>query len=376
MCAVAFIIAAPAASAPAGVYKFSVVVAFTGSANGGPPASGLIRDGANNLYGTTSNGGLGRGVVYEITPSGTQTVLHEFAAQPDGSSPQSDLTMDALGNLYGTTDTGGAHNLGAVYKIATDGTETVLYSFAGSPGDGANPQGGVILDGKGNIYGTTSAGGTHYVGTVFKLKSDGTEKILHNFAGLTNDGALPEADLIADTAGNLYGTTVNGGPGDFGTVFAIGPTGKEKIIHFFQGVSDCAYPHAGLTSDGKGNFYGVAANGGHDGAGCVFHLTRSGDMNVIYTFTSGNDGGAVWGGVILDSKGDLYGTTAAGGFYNYGTAFKLTPSGKETVLYAFANASDGSFPYDGLVEDTLGNFYSTTAYGGTYGRGDVFELAK
>jgi uncharacterized repeat protein (TIGR03803 family) len=374
VCVLALVVAVPAASAPAGAYKFSVVVGFTGSANGGPPASGLIRDGANNLYGTTSNGGYGWGVVYKVTPGGTQTVLHAFGAKPDGEDPQSDLTMDAQGNLYGTTDTGGTYNQGTVYKIASDGTESVLYSFAGAPNDGANPQGGVVLDAKDNIYGTTSAGGTHYVGTIFKLKPDGTEKVLHNFAGLTNDGALPEADLIADSSGVLYGTTVNGGPGNFGTIFEVGPTGKEKILFFFHNVADGAFPHSGLINDSKGNFYGTVANGGPNGSGAVFHLTKSGDLNVIYRFTSGNDGGAVWGGVILDAKGDLYGTTAAGGFYNYGTAYKLTPSGKLTVLYAFADASDGGSPYNGLVEDTLGNFYSTTAYGGPNGRGDVFKL--
>lgn len=365
----------PAMSASPGAYKFSVITSFTGSVNGGPPTSGLIRDGANNLYGTTSNGGSGRGVVYKIAPDGAPSVLYTFEAMPDGTSPQSDLTLDGQGNLYGTTDTGGTHNLGTVYELAPNGTEKVLYSFAGSPGDGANPQGGVVLDAKGNIYGTTSAGGAHYVGTVFKLKRDGTEKILHNFAGLTRDGALPEADLIADSSGILYGTTVNGGPGNYGTIFAIGPTGKERVLFFFHGAGDGAFPHAGLISDGKGAFYGTAANGGQNGAGCVFHVAKSGDLNVIYTFTSGNDGGAVWGGVILDPKGDLYGTTAAGGFYNYGTAFKLTPAGKETVLYPFAGASDGSYPYNSLVEDTLGNLYSTTAYGGGDGRGDVFKLA-
>jgi uncharacterized repeat protein (TIGR03803 family) len=163
---------------------------------------------------------------------------------------------------------------------------------------------------------------------VFKLSPAGTETVLHSFTG--HDGAHPVAGLIADAAGNLYGTTLEGGasnacPSGCGTVFKLSPTGSETILHSFTGEGDGAYPYAGLTRDAAGNFYGTANHGGTHGNGVVFKLSPSGTETVLHSFTGGADGGPPSAGLVRDPAGNLYGTTANGGASGYGVVFKLTP---------------------------------------------------
>ena len=260
--------------------------------NGTLPMASLTFDSAGNLYGTTHSGGpTPDGSVFELMPATdgtwTESVLHFFAQGPaDGFGPTSNLIFDSSGNLYGTTEYGGAHSFGTVFKLSpgTDGTwtETLLYSFLKK--EGQNPWGGLIFDSSGNLYGTTQAGGAYagnaLSGTVYELSPNGdgtwSEKVLHSFGNGT-DGAQPMAGLVADPAGNLYGTTFRGGANSAGTVFKLTPVGDgtwtEKIVHSFGKGTDGSTPfHSSLIFDSAGNLYGTTSAGGKYGAGTVFRI--------------------------------------------------------------------------------------------------------
>lgn len=201
-----------------------LVHSFTGGkADGAYPTAGLIADAKGNLYGTTYSGGAsGKGVVFRIAADGTETILHSFAGgNADGAHPSAGLVMDHAGNLYGTTYSGGASRKGIVFKLEPDGTEIVLHAFAGGAADGAFPSAGLLRDSAGNLYGTTQAGGTTDNGTVFKIATDGNTSILHSFASDTAEGVGPSAGLTMGRAGGLYGTTYSGGTSDKGAVFRI-----------------------------------------------------------------------------------------------------------------------------------------------------------
>jgi uncharacterized repeat protein (TIGR03803 family) len=260
--------------------------------------------------------------------------------------------------------------------LSTTGQETVLHSFAGGA-DGGEPHGGVIQDAKGNLYGTTYYGGAAKHGVVFKLSKTGKETVLYNFKG-GSDGSNPAAGLIQDSMGNLYGTTSYGGTADHGVVFKLSKTGKETALYSFCSQSGCAdgdRPSAVVTLDSKGNFYGTTEYGGA-GYGVVFKLGKTGKETVLHTFTNDQgknvDGAYPLAGVIQDSEGNLYGTTSSGGTYVYsGTIFKLNKAGKETVLYSLTGG--GSGPLAGVIRDSKGNLYGTTYTTGFDG-GAVFEL--
>jgi uncharacterized repeat protein (TIGR03803 family) len=303
----------------------SVLHSFTGG-DGSVPYAGLVIDPAGNLYGTTLFGGSsGYGTVFKLDPAGPETVLHSFTnAAGDGGDPFAGLLLDTVGNLYGTTEIGGAFGYGTVFKLDPSGTETVLYSFTNAGGDGAYPLAGLVIDPVGNLYGTTDDGGSSGYGTVFKLDSSGSETVLHSFTNAGSDGAYPFAGLVMDTAGNLYGTTVQGGASNYGTVFKLDPFGTETLLHSFA-YSDGAAPVAGLVIDPARNLYGTAHGGGPSGNGVVFKLDPSGTETVLHSFTnSDGDGGDPEGGLVMDPAGNLYGTTFEGGSSNYGTLFKLT----------------------------------------------------
>ena len=295
------------------------------------PMAGLVVDKLNNLYGTTavsSPYGYG-GTVFKLAMDGTETVLHTFPSQDgDGDSPQAALIMDKAGNLYGTTYFGGAHGNGTVFEVTPDGTEKVLYSFGEQSGDGGNPAARLVFDKHGNLFGTTSAGGAYGCGTVFELTPSGTETVLYSFGSQDGDGAYPVTGLIRDKEGNLYGTTTMGGnPGCFGvtcgTVFKLSPNGIETVLHRFGSQSgDGGYPMADLVFDKQGNLYGTTSELDGDYTGTVFKLSPTGDMTILHTFT-GQEGGAR-GGMVFDSHGNLYGTTGGGGAYSRGTLFKLS----------------------------------------------------
>jgi uncharacterized repeat protein (TIGR03803 family) len=328
----------------------------------------------------------GCGVVFELSPNGSggwkQTVLHTFAAPPDGANPLfSPAIFDKSGNLYGTTQWGGAFNVGTVFELSPVGaswTVNILYSFTGGA-DGGHPAAGLILDEAGNLYGTGQTGGANAQGTVFKVAPSGAETLLYTFGSQSGDGSYPFAGLVLDQTGNLYGTTLSGGAHDGGTVFKLTPTGTETVLYSFGSQSgDGSNPYAGLVFDKTGNLYGATYSGGTNGGGTVFKLSPTGTETVLYSFGSqSGDGSNPYGGsLVLDNNGNLYGTTVGGGAHGDGTVFKLTPTGTETVLYSFGSQSgDGSKPWAGVVLDEKGNLYGTTQAGGAYGAGVVFEVS-
>jgi uncharacterized repeat protein (TIGR03803 family) len=372
-------IAAPRAHAQ----TFSVFHDFTGGSDGANPFNGLTANG-KVLFGTASSGGASNfGVVYKINAANKDIVLHTFTGNPDGASPNAGVIRDKAGNLYGTTTAGGSAGAGTVFKI-TGKKETVLYSFAGKP-DGSDPEADLASDSSGNLYGTTSQGGANSNGTVFKLtppaKLNGpwTESVLYSF-GTGTDGQIPVAGVSLDKAGNLYGTTSAGGAYGYGTVFQLTPgtVWKENILHSFQNGNDGSVPYAGLIADKSGNFYGAATQGGANGGGTTFELTPSGSgwtFAVIYSVPGWGISGS-FRNLVLDSSGNLYGTTHCDGDDSSGTVYELTPSSgtwKYNLLYSFTGGTDGLYSYSNLVLRE-GSLYGTTAYGGSQAAGVIFEV--
>jgi uncharacterized repeat protein (TIGR03803 family) len=370
----------------------AVLYSFANSPDGATPNYVTpVFDKDGNLYGTTAYGGAyGFGTVFELSPSGTETILHSFNFNgTDGNYPYSGLVLDKKGNLYGTTTNGGTYALGTVFKLASSGTETILWSF-GSGTDGHLPQNGLVLDSNGDLCGTTPSGGTYNEGTVFELKRSGKrETILHSFDFNGTDGYVPHASLVRDKEGNLYGTTIYGGAycgyeGGCGTVFEVTVSGTETILHSFDyNGTDGTNPYASLIMDKEGNLYGTTSYGGTYNWGTVFELTQSGTEwteKVLYSFGQVvGDGRYPYAGLIMDKKGNLYGTTVNGGTYNScatgcGTVFKLALSGAETVLHSFGASGDGQNPQGGLVSDKEGNLYGTTSGGGAFSYGTVFKV--
>ncbi len=337
--------------------------------------AGVIRDAKGNLYGTTELGGaLGLGTVFKVDPEGKETLLHSFGSSGDGSTPYGSLILGKKHNLYGTASQGGAFGLGTVFRIDRKGNESVLYSFGSQPGDGTRPWADLIMDLQGNMYGTTSTGGAFGEGAVFELTAAGQEIVLYSFGAQTKDAAGPYCGLVMDKKGNLYGTTLGGGAYGQGTVFELTPTGTETVLHSFAGgTKDGANPWAGLVMDKKGNLYGTAAGGSHN-LGIVYKVTPIGNETVFYNFgTQSGDGQNPYAGLVIDKTGNLYGTTVVGG--GFGTVFTLTPAGQLTKLYAFQNQSgDGWFPYGRILRDKTGNLYGTTLQGAYYLNGTVFKL--
>lgn len=313
-----------------------------------------------------------------VQPAGAQTfsVVYTFTGGADGANPFANLLLSG-GVLYGTTSGGGAQNAGTVFTVnTTTKAETVLHSFAGGRTDGSAPLGGLIANSAGNLFGTTYTGGAHNFGTVFKIPAaGGSLTILHSFKGPPSEGSGPSGTLVMDHAGNIYGTTYSGGDtSGYGTTFEITAGGTYSTGQSFS--PDGALPRAGLfLSDGI--LYGTTYGGGaHLFGGTVFQVEVT---KPLYTFTGGADGSQPEDSLIGDGEGNLYGTAAGGGdgsFGNgHGVVFELNPTtGQETVLYTFTGP-DGSSPTGALVRDGNGNFYGTTTQGGAFGHGTVFELS-
>ncbi|MFZ0684142.1 MAG: choice-of-anchor tandem repeat GloVer-containing protein [Terriglobales bacterium] len=309
------------------------------------------------------------------------TTLYSFKGGADGGSPYfGDLVLDAKGNLYGTTLAGGvAPGLGVVFEVTPAGKEKVLHAF--NSADGCSPYAGLILDATGNLYGTTGACGGYGYGTVFEITKKGTEKVLYSFTGGA-DGGQPFAALVRDTEGNLYGTTNVGGIlGSYccGTVFEVAPSGSETVLHAFAGGADGEYPVAALVRDAKGNLYSTTGQNGAYCCGTVFELTPSDTENILFNFNYTDGTGPGPNRLVRDAKGNLYGTTSGGGASGNGTVFELTKEGTETVLYSFTGAADGFAPYGGAIRDAKGNLYGTTFQGAgqgcnTDGCGTIYEL--
>jgi uncharacterized repeat protein (TIGR03803 family) len=372
------------------------------------PYAGVIFDKAGNLYGATAQGGAYRqGAVFEMTQRAgggwTETIVHSFSHPgTDGWFPFAGLTLDAAGNLYGTTIYGGAHASGTVFELspasAGEWTETILHSFNANT-DGNNPQGSLVFDAQGNLYGVAYGGGktsncTGGCGTVFELtpQSDGgwSETILHTFTNNGLDGYNP-VGVILDSEGNLYGTTVYGGSSNAGTAFKLSPQfgggWSETILHnFSKNGTDGSYPQGGLVFDSKGNLYGMTPSGGTvvPGYGTAYELSPAAGgtwtEKVLYNFNPGA-GNPIYpfATPTFDAKGNLYCTTQQGGAYGWGSVFELKPAKSgpwiESVVHSFQNNNlDGTQPYAGLTLGPSGDLYGTTGGGGTKGGGTVFEI--
>jgi uncharacterized repeat protein (TIGR03803 family) len=380
-----FGLGAAAANPAAQAQTFSVIYNFTGGNDGAVPYNGFVA-GGKTFYGTASAGGAsGNGVVFKINTNGVETVLHSFSGGADGATPWGQLLRAKHGIIYGTTTAGGSSGAGTVFEIEGE-TESVLYSFAGGT-DGATPLSGLAEDAAGNLYGTTSAGGANGNGTVFKLTAPTTkgraggawtETVLYNF-GAAPDGATPYAGVSFDAAGNLYGTTSAGGAYGYGIVFQlVANSWSENILHNFQDGDDGAVPYAGLVASKSGNFYGAATEGGSNGGGTVYELTSAGgtwNFNVIYSVPGWGISGT-FRNVLLDSADNVYATTHCDGANNAGTVYKLSLSRgawEYTLLYTFTGGNDGLYSVSDLVLND-GKLYGTTLYGGEDNNGVVYEV--
>ncbi len=386
-----------------------ILYRFLGGADGSNPFDGLL-DVAGDFYGTTRGGEPGGfGTVFKLTPSlvgYAETVLYAFrGGSADGSGPLGGLIADKTGAFYGLTYGGGSGYYGTAFKLTPSGggySESIIYFFHGT--DGSNPNGTLISDASGRLYGTTTAGGADGFGTVFRLAPSGTgysEAVLYSFKG-GSDGATPRAQLLAAGSNLFYGTTLNGGgtscnssaTAGCGTVFRLKLTASgatESIVYRFQAGSDGANPYGDLIADSKGGIYGTTGRGGNQGSACgtegcgaVFRLTparkRRFTESIIYRFKGGGDGLGPVAGLVASANGTFYGTTLlGGGAANAGTVFALTPvkSGgyTERVLYRFgANQADGASPSADLIFGGGNALYSTTSSGGTSSHGTVFSI--
>ncbi len=373
-----------------------VVYSFQGGSDGSEPWGDLVQDGGA-LYSTTLLGGAaGVGTVFKLAPSRgafTESVVHTFAGSADGAYPWQGLSTDILGSLYGVTGSGGSAGAGTAYKLTSKG-ETTVYSFQGGT-DGSNPTGFSNEDLLGNVFGTTEGGGATGNGTVFKLTPTRTgysEQVIYSFQG-GNDGQTPHGGLLEDLLGGLYGTTYTGGPGNAGTVFKLTPSFSgsyhESVIHSFNG-ADGAIPNANVIEDLSGTLYGTASFGGtgtcsstydgFGGCGTVFKLTPTWNgytETTLYSFQGGTDGATPNGGLFKDLSGNIYGTTYYGGANGAGIVFELSPQRNgtyvENVVWTFGAQSDGAHPAAGLLPYG-GGLYGTTRFGGAINQGTVFSL--
>ena len=368
--------------------KLVVLHTFNGS-DGEFPAGGLIRGSDGNFYGATFAGGtFGGGTVFRMTPAGKITTLYTFTGTftggHDGLNPTASVIRDAAGNIYGTTNFGGTANVGTVFKITSANKETVLYSFTGGA-DGSQPIADLIRDAHGNLYGTTIYGGTctelpNGCGVVFKVDPTGKETVIHDFQGGI-DGGGPAGGLVMDSAGNLYGTTAGLGLFNAGTVFKIDPSGNKTILYNFE-------PGSSMDGNGPGTdlafgpgqiLYGTTSAGGDVnfcapfGCGTVFKLDTHDVETVLHGF-DGADGATPGGPVARDSAGNLYGTAASGCADNWGCIYKIDTSNHETVLYSFTNGNDGGSPDGRLYVLPNGTIFGTANNGGTSDMGVVFKL--
>ena len=372
---------------------------FEGSSDGsGPWSDYFISDAKGNLYAATAAGGTyGAGVVFMLTPAGKETVLYEFKGQSngDGAGPHGRLAFDAKGDIYGSTQTGGTNGTGTVYRLSPkkgEGwTEKVIYTFSATGADGTAPSAGMTIAADGTMYSTTPDGGAFGAGTVFSLKkaSKGWKQtVIHSLDG-SSDGGFPYEGLMMDAAGNLYGAAPTGGAGEQGVIYRLSHTKQGWVDTVLYGFTGQNGDGAGLywidlISDTSGNIYGATSFGGTNGTGTVWELVYSKSKktyseNILYEFgaSGSGDGNNPYGGLAMDSKGNLYGTTLYGGSSNLGAFYKLTKQGKtwkETVLHTFAGANDGAQSTGNPYIDAKGRLYGMTETGGASDLGVVYRI--
>lgn len=373
--AVALTALASAMSANAAPKKsqFKVLHNFAGGTKDGCTSNSRITtDGAGNIYGTSLFCGLDNGgVVFKLASDGTETILHAFTGGPDGLEPHGGVTLMRNGDMYGTTTGGGKNRFGTLFKLTRKDKLKVLHDFVNNEGEGAT--GNLYRDKAGNFYGTSPIGGAGGSGTVFKYGTDGTFTVLHTFNG--TDGSNPNEGLVADKADSLYGVAFEGGTHNWGTVFKIDSAGNFSTLHNFTDSPDGAEPFGRLAIDRDGNLYGSTVRGGTSGLGTVFKLAPDGTLTTLYSFTNGTGGANPYGDMLLVGK-DLFSTTTTGGdpSCRCGVIYEITSKGNEKVLHTFTG-TDGSGYSAGLTLDN-DMFYGTVQNGGIDNYGDVFSLTK
>jgi uncharacterized repeat protein (TIGR03803 family) len=373
---------------PARAQTESVLYNFcqmTNCVDGLQPTGNIVRDSEGNTYGTTQYGGqFGQGVLYQVGPSGVETVLHNFGSSTyDGQYPTG-LVADNQGNLYGTTTFGGSHvhdgaSFGTVFKMTPAGVYSILYNFHATYTDASYPEVAPAVDAKGNLYGTTPSGGEYNRGTIYKLTPAGRETILYSFEA---NAFLPFEGLTLDHDGNAWGTSSYGGNWNDGFIFEVSAAGAYSVRFNFGSVSAGVFgPESSLTLDSAGHLYGTGTtyDGTYSGGGVYKISPGSGEIwkeDVLLGFAN-YDGPNLGAGVTLDGAGNLYGTAAEGGTVGYGTVFELSPSGQLTTLFNF-DYTHGSGPDNTLLLDSAGHLYGTTKNGGSgsslYGGGTLFEI--
>ena len=383
----------------AGASTEKVVWDFKGGSDGsGPWSNYFISDAKGNLYAATAAGGTyGAGTVFMLSPTGKETILYEFKGQSngDGTGPHGHLTFDAKGNIYGTTQGGGTNGTGTVYKLSPKSgggwTEKVIYTFSATGADGTGPSAGMTIAADGTMYSTTPDGGAFGAGTVFSLKKTSTgwkQTVIQNLNGSSN-GGYPYEGLMMDAAGNLYGAAPTGGASGQGIIYRLSRTKKgwvDKVLHSFTNANGdgSGLYWIDLISDTSGNIYGATSFGGTNGTGMVWELVysetkKSYSERILYEFgaSGSGDGNNPYGGLAMDSAGNLYGTTLYGGTSNIGTSYKLTKDGKtwkETILHTFAGANDGAQSTGNPYIDAKGRVWGMTETGGTSDLGVVYRI--
>lgn len=389
---------APQRVVPAARSNETVLYNFNGSTGGGDPAADLVADASGKLYGTTVIGGAySCGTVFNLSPAKTppwnESLLYSFDCYGSGKNPYGGVAFGAGGNLNGTTVSGGnacnGYGCGVVFQLAGS-SETVLHPFTGGE-DGSGPGGGVAIDKAGNLYGTTPDGGADSLGVVYRVAAGhggSHETVLHSFTGGADGSIGSLGRLLVDSSGNLFGVTEEGGAGSDGVVFEMSHRKGHwefTTLYAFTGSPDAASPYGGLVADSAGNLFGTTYYGGSGNAGAVFELVRNGNGHyserVLYSFKGGSDGSNPTSTLVFGASHELYGTTSNGGgtcgTYSdgCGVVFALDLKGnKERVIHSFGSANDGSHPYYGLLRGKKNVFYGTTAVGGSFGAGVVFEV--
>jgi uncharacterized repeat protein (TIGR03803 family) len=356
----------------AGSNDVTTLASFNGT-EGEYPLGGVVEDSSGNLFGTTAwSGSSGQGTVFEIQPgSKAVTTLASFNGT-NGSEPTAGVVEDSSGNLFGTTFQGGSSNDGTLFEIkAGTNAVTTLVSFNATTG--ANPDAGVVEDSSGNLFGTTDNGGANGDGTVFEIKA-GSNAVTTIVSFNGTNGEYPDAGVVEDSSGNLFGTTGSGGPSDDGTVFEIqAGSGAVTTLASFN-VANGSYPDGGLFEDSGGNLFGTTYEGGPRGEGTVFQIQPGSNAVTTLTYFGNTEGGLPYGDLVEGSNGNLFGTNSSSGSGGDGTVFEITAGSNAVTTLASFNGSDGMCPYAGLVEDSSGNLFGTTGSGGPSDDGTVFEI--
>jgi uncharacterized repeat protein (TIGR03803 family) len=344
------------------------------STNGAGSFSGLVEDSSGNLFGMTFLGGASNdGTVFEIVhSSNTITDLASFNGT-NGANPMGNLVEDSNGNLFGTAEAGGANNEGTVFEVVQgSNTITVLASFNNTNGE--FPENGLVEDSSGNLFGTTDAGGPDGDGTVFEV-AHGSNTIT-DLAFFNNlDGAFPQSNLVEDSSGNLFGTTRSGGSGP-GTVFELAH-GSNTITDLAEfNTTNGAFPYGGLVEDSSGNLFGTTTFGGANNAGTVFEVVHGSNTITDLASFTGSNGQSPSSGLTQDSNGNLFGTTQFGGANNAGTVFEVVHGSNTITDLVDFNNTNGAYPSGNLMKDASGNLLSTTHSGGANNAGTVFEIVR